>query len=98
MVVPVIRSNADLLVAAAVAVDAERAVREPLVLPVNGLASTNGGFGAAAIVLAVPLASGSRENPGISHGKGGEESGKGSGGKLHSDLVVWSASTVDVYM
>lgn len=58
VVVPVVRSNANLVLTAAVAVDAEGAVGEPLVLPVNGLASTRGSRGAAAVVLAVPLTSG----------------------------------------
>lgn len=87
MVVPVIRSNADLLLAAVVAVDAEGAVGEPLVLPVNGPASGHGSLGAAEVALAVPLASGCREDPGISHGERGEEGGKGSGGELHFDLM-----------
>lgn len=90
VVVPVIRSNADLVLAAAVAVDAEGAVGEPLVLPVNGLARTHSGRRAAAVVLTVPLASGSREDPGISHGERGEDGGKGSGGELHVDLMGFS--------
>lgn len=85
MVVPIIRSNANLRAALAIAVHAQGAVRAPLVLPVNDLARTGGRLGAGTVILAVPLPGGGGEDPCIGHGQHGDEGGNGGGGELHGD-------------
>lgn len=83
MVIPIIRSNTNLSAALAVAVHAQGAVRAPLVLPVDNVASAGGGLGAATVVFAIPLTGGSGEDPGVGHGQHSDETGDDSGGELH---------------
>lgn len=83
MVIPVVRSNPNLRTALAIAIHAQRAVRTPLILPVDDTTRTRRGLGAAAVVLAVPLSGGSGEDPCVGHGEHGDEGCDGGGGELH---------------
>lgn len=85
MIIPIIRSNPNLRTALAIAIHAQSAVRTPLILPVDDLACTGRGLGAATVVLAVPLSGGGGEDPCVGHGEYGDEGGDGGSGELHFD-------------
>lgn len=85
MIIPIIRSNTNLRTALAIAIHTQCAVRAPLILPVDDLASTGGCLGAATVVLAVPLSGGGGEDPCVGHGQHGDEGSDGGSGELHFD-------------
>lgn len=89
VVIPVVRSNPNLVAAGAIAVDTDHTVGTPLILPVDVGASAAGGLGAVAVTLAVPLTGAGGEDPGIGHGEDRSDGGDGSSGELHFEGLVW---------
>lgn len=84
MLLPISISNADLVAACAVAVNADGTATGA---PVKGSALLVWGFGTALALGAVPLAVLRGEDPGVGHGEDGDEGEDSAGGDLHFEDV-----------
>lgn len=80
MLLPISISNADLVAAFAVAVDADGTATRS---PVKVRALLGGGFGTALALGAIPLAVIGGKDPGVGHGENSDEGKDGAGGDLH---------------
>jgi hypothetical protein len=88
VIIPIIRSNSDLVAAGAIAVDAKNTVRSPVCFPIDRGAGLAGGLGAALVLLVgVPLSSAGGENPSVGHWEDGDEGSEGGCGELHCFVV-----------